>query len=380
MDLIRNDIFQRVPPGKEAEALFDSKWSPEFDDYRFWDVEERQGRLTRKRIEYFLANTLAAERAEVINLSKIYPEYKQFIKVGAFASVNDEVDRLLAYAPAYRGLRNTEGTTPLNRIAGHLSNWDITTAFPLVMSAELAMKDDPDGLSHFYAILEAYTIRRAYCGLTTKGYNNFFLTAIKSLRESGWSAQKFGQFLTTQTSESARFPSDEEFKTAVVTQKVYRPGWESRTRVILESLEMALRTSKDDVIKIQTGFTVEHVMPRTWAKHWPLPGGKIAPSQDFYTALVTFKMSDAEAKEIRDREGIIDTIGNLTLVTQPLNSAISHGAFASKRVELGMSALILNRQIAKQQVWSESQIADRGLLLAEEAAKLWKRPDGSAST
>jgi hypothetical protein len=64
--------------------------------------------LTRKRIEYFLANTLAAERAEVINLSKIYPEYKQFIKVGAFASVNDELDRLLAYAPAYRRTEASE--------------------------------------------------------------------------------------------------------------------------------------------------------------------------------------------------------------------------------------------------------------------------------
>jgi len=116
-------------------------------------------------------------------------------------------------------------------------------------------------------------------------------------------------------------------------------------------------------------------MPAKWAKHWPLPGGKIAPSQDFYTALVTYKMSDAEAKEIRDREGIIDTIGNLTLVTQPLNSAISHGPFIDKKVELARSALILNREIVKQQVWSEVQIAERGLLLAEIAANLWKRPD-----
>lgn len=374
MDLIRNDIFQRVPAGKGAEVLFDNKWSPEFED-PFWDVEERQGRLTRKRIEYFLANTLAAERAEVINLSKIYPEYKQFIKVGAFASVNDELDRLLAYAPAYRGLRNTEGATALNKIARHLSDWDITTAFPLVMSAELAMKNAQEDLSEFYKILEAYTIRRAYCGLTTKGYNNFFLTAIKSLREIGWSAHNFGTFLVAQTAESARFPSDEEFKTAVVTEKIYRQGWERRTRVILEALEIALRTTKDDVITIQGGFTVEHVMPAKWAKHWPLPGGKIAPSQDFYTALVTYKMSDAEAKEIRDREGIIDTIGNLTLVTQPLNSAISHGPFIDKKVELARSALILNREIAKQQVWSEVQISERGLLLAEIAANLWKRPD-----
>ena len=39
-----------------------------------------------------------------------------------------------------------------------------------------------------------------------------------------------------------------------------------------------------------------------------------------------------------------------------------------------VSALILNREIVKKQVWTESQIGDRGLHLAEVAAKLWPRP------
>jgi len=378
MDLIRNDIFQRAPTGKAAEALFDKKWTPEFED-RFWDAEERQGRLTRKRIEYFLANVLAAERAEVINLTKIYPEYRQFAKRSSFNSVEEELDRLLAYAPAYRGLRNTEGSTSLNRIAKHLAEWDITTAFPLVMSAELAMKDEPESLSELYSILEAYTIRRAYCGLTSKGYNNFFLSAIRNLRETAWNAKSFGKFLLGQTAESARFPSDEEFKTAVATQRIYRQGWERRTRVILEAIELWVRTSKDDAIKIQSGFTVEHIMPAKWAKHWPLPCGKIAPTQDFYAALVNFKMSDSEAKEVRDREAALDTLGNLTLVTQPLNAAISNGSFLDKRTELARSALILNRDVVKLSEWTEVQINQRGLRLAEAAAKRWPRPAGNES-
>ncbi len=378
MDLIRNDVFQRVPSGKEAEELFDKKWAKEFED-PFWDVEERQGRLTRKRIEYFLANTLAAERAEVINLSKIYPEYRQFVINSKFSSVEEELDRLLSYAPAYRGLRNTDGKEPLNLIAKHLSEWDITTAFPLVMSAERAFKGDKDSLSEFYAILQAFTIRRAYCELTTKGYNNFFLAAIKHLREVGWSCENFSNFLIAQTADSTRFPSNSEFKTAVATKRIYRQGWERRTRVILEALELGLRTSKDDVITINSGFTVEHVMPDRWAKHWPLPSGKIAPTQDFYTALTEFKMSDDDSKGIKEREAIIHTIGNLTLVTQPLNSAISHGPFSDKRLELKKSALLLNREVAEKQAWSEDEISARGLRLAEAAADLWPRPDHHTS-
>ena len=120
------------------------------------------------------------------------------------------------------------------------------------MSAELAMKGDVASLSQLYSIIEAYTIRRAYCGLTTKGYNNFFLAAIRNLREVGWSVGNFAAFLVAQTSDSTRFPNDEEFKTAVTTARIYRQGWEKRTRVILEALEQALRTSKDDVIQIKT--------------------------------------------------------------------------------------------------------------------------------
>ncbi len=373
MDLIRNDIFQRAPAGKEAEILFEQKWSKEFED-SFWDAEERQGRLTRKRIEYFLANVLAAETRDVINLSKIYPEYRRYVQTSAFPSVDAELDRLLAYAPAYRGLRNTSGDTPLNRIARHLADWDITTAFPLVMTAEREMAKQPEDIDALYKLLEAYTIRRAYCGLSTKSYTNIFLNAIKYLAESAWTSENFGKFLTAQTAESAKFPSDAEFKTAVATTPIYRQGWERRSRVMLQALENFIRSPKDDVITIQAGFTIEHVMPSKWARHWPLPSGKIAPSQDFYTALVTFKMSDEESKEIRDREALINTIENLTLVTQHLNSAISDGPFSAKKVELERSALVLNRKIVKEEVWTEAQIIDRGVMLSEAAADLWSRP------
>ena len=200
MDLIRNDIFQRASASTNAEVLFEKKWAKEFED-TFWDVEERQGRLTRKRIEYFLANVLAAERAEVINLSKIYPEYKQYVKSLGLSTVDQELDRLLAYSPAYRGLRNTEAVTPLGRVAKHLADWDITTAFPLIMSAEIALKTDQEDLSRFYALLQAYTLRRAYCALFTKSYTNVFLSEINSLRERGWSRENLGRYLVGQTGE-----------------------------------------------------------------------------------------------------------------------------------------------------------------------------------
>jgi len=373
MDLIRNDIFQRAILTKEnAEVLFDKKWA-EFED-PFWDTPEVQGRLTRKRIESFLGSVLAAERAETINLTKLYPEYRTYAEEAHYPTVDAELSRLLSYAPAYRGLKLPNPQKPLGLIARHLGDWDMTTAFPLVMSVEIEMKNKEDEQRDLYRTLEGYTIRRAYCGLTAKGYNNLFLSAIKFLRENGWSAQNFSIFLLSQTADSSRFPDDDEFKNAILTQPIYKTGWERRARVILQTLEQTLRTSKDDVITIQAGFTVEHVLPGKWAENWPLPDGTKAPCEDVYTALVVHKCGEIVTDAIRTREGIKNTLGNLTLVTQPLNSAISHSAFAVKKPEFARSALLLNRNIAEQTAWGEDQIQLRSLALAEKACSYWSRP------
>ena len=373
MDLIRNDIFQRAALTKEnAEVLFDKKWS-EFED-PFWDTPEVQGRLTRKRIESFLGSVLAAERAETINLTKLYPEYRTYAEQANYPTVDAELSRLLSYAPAYRGLKLPNPQKPLGLIARHLGDWDMTTAFPLVMSVEIEMRNKEEEQRELYRALEAYTIRRAYCGLTAKGYNNLFLSAIKFLRENGWTAQNFSAFLLGQSADFSRFPTDEEFKNAIVTEPIYKPGWERRARVILQTLEQTLRTTKDDVITIQAGFTVEHVMPGKWAEYWPLPDGTKAPCEDVYTALVTHKCGEAVTDAIRVREGIKNTLGNLTLVTQPLNSAISHGPFKLKKPEFARSALLLNRMISEQATWGEVEIQQRSLALAEKASHYWARP------
>ena len=211
-------------------------------------------------------------------------------------------------------------------------------------------------------------------GLLRKGYNNLFLSAIKFLRENGWTAQNFSAFLLGQSADFSRFPTDEEFKNAIVTEAIYKPGWERRARVILQTLEQTLRTTKDDVITIQAGFTVEHVMPGKWAEYWPLPDGTKAPCEDVYTALVTHKCGEAVTDAIRVREGIKNTLGNLTLVTQPLNSAISHGPFKLKKPEFARSALLLNRMISEQATWGEVEIQQRSLALAEKASHYWARP------
>ena len=56
------------------------------------------------------------------------------------------------------------------------------------------------------SVLLTFIVRRAICGLTTKNYNKFFLSALRHLESKGFSRENIVKFLTAQGSESARLP------------------------------------------------------------------------------------------------------------------------------------------------------------------------------
>lgn len=76
-DLVRNNIFYRAD-STQAERLFATHWKS-FED-PFWNVEEKQGRYKKPRIEFFLANFIAGQIGGEVNLTKLFSEYKAFVK------------------------------------------------------------------------------------------------------------------------------------------------------------------------------------------------------------------------------------------------------------------------------------------------------------
>lgn len=67
-------------------------------------------------------------------------------------------------------------------------------------------------------------------------------------------------------------------------------------------------------------LAIEHVMPRKWQQHWPVQG----------------------IDEV-DRDRLIHTLGNLTLLTGKLNSTVSNGPWSganSKRVVLRVTTYL----------------------------------------
>ena len=87
------------------------------------------------------------------------------------------------------------------------------------------------------------------------------------------------------------------------------------------------------------------------------------------------KKTDETSEMYRKR--LSNTVGNLTLLTQPLNSSISNGPFPDKiKAIIKDSDLRLNAEFRNElpKSWDEENIRNRGERLFGDALKIWTVP------
>jgi len=382
-DLIRNNIFQRADAAigpEKADKLFSTHWGP-FED-SFWSVLEKQGRYKKQRIEFFLANFIAGKIASDITISKLFSEYKAFLrpsKNGAkprYATVEDEILDLKFYGATYREFIQRETESALSDFSRRLRLWDVTTANPLVLrlwaSEGLSAEEKKLALD----FLLTFIVRRAVCGLTNKNYNNLFLSAIAHVDKAAWTLSKFQSFFLEQKADSGRFPRDDEFSRMLTYSPIYRNLGPAKTRALLSAVEQKKRGKFQETQELPDTLSVEHIMPSSWRAHWPMMDNLIPTDWDFSQALYSSVEDGSASGQIVRRNRLKDTIGNLTLVTPSFNSRVSNDAFDVKRKEFeDQSVLMMTRDFVKKTTWSETDIEERAKAIAILACEIWPSQD-----
>lgn len=128
---------------------------------------------------------------------------------------------------------------------------------------------------------------------------------------------------------------------------------------MLEGIEEARRTDLSEERAVPHNLTIEHLMPQSWAAHWPLEA-----------------TADDDAR--RRRERLVHTIGNLVLLTGKLNSDVSNGPWASKVEALDEHAtMLVTRDLVKtwgERDWNEDLIMERGVSQARLFTETWPGP------
>ena len=110
-------------------------------------------------------------------------------------------------------------------------------------------------------------------------------------------------------------------------------------------------------------------MPGAWHTTWPMRGGRFAKN-----GIERFLAGEDDA-EAQEREQLIHTFGNLTLLTQPLNSSVGNGSYQDKQPAIvEQSTLVSNRYFFDIPQWDVDEIRARGRWQFDSARRIWRRP------
>jgi hypothetical protein len=374
MDLVRNDVFHRaIRRGEDVDRLMEERWS--VFEQPFWKQNDTQGRITKPRIDFFLAHSLTAEQGKDVSLSELYAEYKTFVTSKNFASAVEELKSLTCYVPTYRILVEPTGQSSIARLAKRLSEFDVSTAYPLVFVIA-ASQATPEDKSQCYELIASYIIRRALCALTPKNYNKVFARLAGVLASKGASAEALSHELAILDGDTVRFPTDTDLRVAIESSRQYGAMRQNRLRWILQELELGSRDKFDETAGMRDDLQIEHVMPDEWTEFWPLGDTRLAP-RDLETGV-----DETMRAAILERESLKHTLGNLSLLTPAANPQIGKLGFEKKRERLRGSLLKLNQEIASEPEWNEAAIKRRAIRLSKLAISLWPPavPSASAAT
>ena len=348
-DLIKNFVLSRHQRQEQNPwGNLDDPW---------WREEVRQGRLLRPRLDMLLNYWLAMRTGSEVSPSRVFDMFRQHVDDHALHLVMSEVQYDLAN---YRDFEFEKGRGPEEKsFYYHLDVMQarvITPVLLLLLSASVGSR------LRAFGALESFLVRRMICRQTTKDYNRLVLELAGRLRQSGLDKVDIvtAEFLGEQTAYAREWPSDEAVTESLMTSPLYRLLTRGRLRLVLEGIERQLRLSgKTEELALPKRLTIEHVMPVGWKQEdWPLPEG-----------------ADTEVA-IFQRNTLIHSIGNLTLVTGRLNSSMSNRPWLGKRDALQQhSILLLNNALVSQPSWNEEVIRSRSRQLAELVLERWPGPD-----
>ena len=369
-DLVRNFLFLSAARGdKPVQDLYERYWK-QFDESatlsagQFWSTEMRQGRFKRSRLDLFFFHLMKSRTAEDIKLDHLYQAFRDWWYEEEDRSVSQEMASIHRSGAIFRTLILPDANDQWGKLARQLNVFDTSTAYPLLLW--LGERRDHLAADEFGGVLldlESFIVRRAICGLTAKNYNRLFLGVLQNLKEQEILTRSLVQAeLLRLEGESSRWPADDEFIRALVSRPLYRELGPTRMQAILRALNDALLTNKHEQVHVSGPLTVEHVLPQVWnATDWP-----------FCTS------AESESDKWIRRYNALESLGNLTLLTDRLNASVSNGPFRDKRSSIATQSLLpINvyfQQLTDEDCWGEAAIAERGNHLAVLALKIWPRP------
>ena len=377
-DLIRNYIFMRANSNQEnLDKIYEDYWD-EFDDPSSefkWHAQTSRGRYYESHLQFFMIDYLTIKLMSDVRYDQVFYHYKSFIINNSyFDSVKDELKELNKYSQIYKRLSAPKSINSFDKLANRLIDMGISTVNPLILYVEGDDQISIENKNKIYQYLDSYLTRRLLCGYTIKNYNKVFIDYLKFLTQHK-DAEEFKQMLLEKTSDTNVWPRDNILQEKILSRPIYIDE-KSRSIVnILLEIEIATRGSKQEKVTfINDGLTIEHLLPQNWFENWPLDDGFIT-EEDFNIAIhavMTESEENGKYHKIVNRNRMLHTLGNLTILTNALNPSVSNSSYDIKKQEIiKQSTLLLNSYFMDRNTWDENEISIRGKYLYNHIKNIW---------
>lgn len=375
-DLIKNFVFQRLAVEKvDTQHAYRELWPFET---KFWEKELSVGRTLVSRSSLFLNQWLISRVGEEIGPKSTFTRFKHHVEHEAGTSMRDLLSEIKAHADVYEGWtvgsedphRNLD-VIELNVYRTHAVDTEVLKPVLLWLTRADGTYSS-DTINRVVGMLESWLIRRLLVRMPSADHGRVIADLIGTHRrvDDADLSARVEEYLRRLHAESTYWPGDEEIRTTLASEPVYRRFRRGRLRMLLEAIEDAQRgfagasPSRTGMRVARLGFPIEHLLPQSWSTHWPV--------EDL-------------AAEV-DRDAHVHRLGNLTLITASLNSSISNGPWMGengKRRQLEKhDVLLMNRHLREmsQDGWDETLIDQRTSVMVDALLATWPVPDGHIGT
>lgn len=370
-ELLKNYFFNRDQINTYQIFWFDIFERNEYLK-KYWDKEITTGRAKRAIIDLFFfsylqikiqdrdLNVKTEDKIEFSKVENLFESYKSFIK----NYFNNDKNAILAEIKEYAQIfcsnfdhEIIENELPANsgieRINAIIFGLETSTLIPYVLYV-LKNVTTSENRNTLFEFLETYLMRRMIVHGNTKNYNQLFSERL--INNEILSKEQFVKFLEGQADKVNYLPTDEELKFGFENAQLVN----KQSAGILYFIETKVRNRQLHSTQLLgiNKYSLEHLMPKKWENHWN-------------------NLTEPEDAIRRNRKLL--TLGNLTIITQTLNSTIRDANWevkingrgdknGLKTYSAGLETINPFLSLAE---WNENSIDNRAEFLFHKAREIW---------
>lgn len=384
-DIIKNNLFEKLlkfPRVSERDIieLYQDKWGNIFyndDDRKLWDSTRIFGNVERTNLEFLLYCVAIIKWGKDENIFRSLD--KTFSKNTENCSYDELiklVDDISDYAKIFKTcildlqeqVKNTNDP-PRFKYSERaklflyvLEKFGVQMFYPYIIKRIKDVNADLSNpsLVRDFQILESFIIRRRISGRGVTDYADKCNSILRA--ETG---HELDDIIISEMSQPDSKICDSDIK-GYLQQKINIEN----AKTILYVIELYMR-GEDKFIEdasLLSNLTLEHIMPTRWEKHW-----SDVPVVDKNGSLI------CDDDKAQWRKEAICCIGNMTLLTQKLNTSINNKSYKMKVCDAhgykNSSSLKLTNELVESfeqdPIWDEQHIYQRANRIYDLFLRLW---------